>query len=254
MGTSNACEMNCSRLLPHFLRILPLLLLLPLAGLTAKEQPLAWQLPSYSTFLEIIPPPPAKGSPAEQADLDGVLALQDHPTHQELEHAERTVGFTVFSFAEVLGPEFRAESFPETAKFFKRLEATANEPKNFLKDTYHRDRPYKAFPGVVKELVDEEQGYSYPSGHSNRAWLFALVLGELDPKHRNALLASAMQVCNDRVIGGMHFPSDMMASRVLAEELHRILMKNPDFTRDLEQLRTLEWQQGNQKNRAFSSK
>lgn len=246
--------MSLSRRLVLSLRILPLALLLPLAGLTAKEQHPSWQLPPYSTFLEIIPPPPAKGSPAEQADLDGVLALQDHPTQQELEHAERTVSFTVFSFAEVLGPQFKAESYPETAGFFKRMEATANDPKNFLKDTYRRDRPYKAFPGVVKELVDEEHGYSYPSGHSTRAWLFALVLGDLAPKHRNALLASAMQVCNDRVIGGMHYPSDMMASRVLAEELHRILLKNPDFTGDLEKLRATEWKEGHQKNRGLSLK
>jgi acid phosphatase (class A) len=200
--------MSGSRFLLHTLQIFPLALLLPLGGLTANDQPAAWQLPPYTTFLEIIPPPPTPGSPATQADLDGVLALQDHPTKQELEHAERTVSFMVFSYAEVLGAEFRAESYPETAQFFKRLETTANDPKNFLKDTYHRDRPYKAFPGVVKELVDEEHGYSYPSGHSTRAWLFALVLGDLDPKHRNALLASAMQVCNDRVIGGMHYPSE----------------------------------------------
>jgi acid phosphatase (class A) len=234
------------------MRLLLLLLLMPLAGVSATDHSPAWQLPPYETFLKIIPPPPVPGYPAEQADLDGVLALQDHPTKQELEHAERSVAFTVFSFSEVLGPEFRAESHPETAQFFKRLEATANEPKNFLKDNYRRPRPYKSFPSKVKELVDEENGYSYPSGHSNRAWLFALVLGDLDPQHRNALLCSAMQVCNDRVIGGMHYPSDMMASRVLAEELHRILSKNPDFGRDLEQLRASEWKNGFQKNPSTS--
>lgn len=246
--------MNCWRIFYTSLRVIPLVFLLPLAGLTAKDQSTAWQLPPYSTFLEIIPPPPAKGSPAEKADLDGVLAFQDHPTKQELDHAERSVAFTVFSFSEVLGPEFRAESYPETAKFFKRLAVTANEPKNFLKDTYHRERPYRAYPGQVKELVDEEHGYSYPSGHSNRAWLFALVLGDLVPACRNALLYSAMQVCNDRVIGGMHYPSDMMASRVLAEELHRILLNNPDFTRDLEQLRAIEWKNGFQKSPSTSAR
>jgi len=229
------------------LRIL-LLLLLPLAGLSAKEQSPSWQLPPYESLLKIIPPPPAAGSPGEQADLDGVLAMQDHPTHQELDHAEKSVAFTVFSFSEVLGSEFNAESHPETAKFFKRLETTANDPKNFLKDQYRRDRPYKSFPNQVKKLVDEEHGYSYPSGHSNRAWLFALVLGDLAPTYRNAFLCSAMQVCNDRVIGGMHYPSDMMASRVLAEELHRILSMNPDFTKDLETLRSTEWKNGFQKN------
>jgi acid phosphatase (class A) len=93
----------------------------------------------------------------------------------------------------------------------------------------------------VKELVTEEHGYSYPIGHSTRSWLFALLLGELDPIHRNAFLASAMQVCNDRVMGGMHYPSDMMASRVLAEELYRILLKNTAFMNDLESLRLKEW-------------
>jgi hypothetical protein len=50
-----------------------------------------------------------------------------------------------------------------------------------------------------------------------------------------------MQVRNDRVMGGMHYPSDMMASRVLAEEVHRILLKNPAFMNDLESLRLKEW-------------
>jgi acid phosphatase (class A) len=223
--------------------LLPFLLLglFQLPTLTAKESSTRWALPPYETFLKIIPPPPAPGSAAAQADLDGVLAMQDHPTQQELEHAEKSVGFTVFSFAEVLGPDFTPESYPETARFFKRLEETANAPKNFIKDSYHRDRPYKAFPGQVKELVTEEHGYSYPSGHSTRSWLFALLLGELDPIHRNAFLASAMQVCNDRVMGGMHYPSDMMASRVLAEELYRILLKNTAFMNDLDSLRLKEW-------------
>lgn len=240
-GTSKDPGMSYSEICLGSLRILFLIVLLPLGHLGAKDQTPAWPLPAYTSFLEIIPPPPAKGSPAEQADLDGVLAMQDHPTQQELDHAERTVSFSVFSFAEVLGPAFNAGSYPETAKFFKSLEATANDPKNFLKDTYRRTRPYKAFPGVVKALVTVEHGYSYPSGHSTRAWLFALLLGDLDPGHRNALLSAAMQVCNDRVIGGMHYPSDMMASRVLAEELHRILLNNPEFTRELERLKGTEW-------------
>lgn len=236
--------MHHSGIILGTMRILFLIVLLPLGHLGAKDHVPAWPLPPYTRFLDIIPPPPAKGSPGEQADLDGVLAMQDHPTKTELEHAEKTVSFSVFSFAEVLGPAFSTGSYPETAKFFKRLEATANDPKNFIKDTYRRERPYKAFPGAVNALVTPEHGYSYPSGHSTRAWLFALVLGDLDPRHRNALLFSAMQVCNDRVIGGMHYPSDMMASRVLAEELHRILLNNPDFTRDLEQLRGTEWIHG----------
>ena len=226
--------------------LLTILLLAPWrpAPLSAADQPSPWVIPPQETLLHVIPPPPAPGSAAEQADLDGVMALQDHPTKQELAHAEQSVAFSVFTFAETLGPEFNAKRKPRTALFFSQLEATANQAKNFLKETYRRDRPFVAFPSEVRPLVTPEAGYSYPSGHCTRSWLFALVLAELDPPHRASFFRNAIQVGEDRIIGGMHFPTDMMESRVLAVELHRCLMKDPDFRRDLEQLRSSEWSDG----------
>jgi len=228
----------------------PVLIAILLVGLPAlgKESTPAWILPSNDSYQQLIPPPPAPGSPAAQADLDAVLALQDHPTKAELDHAEATVGFTVFTYRESLGEGFSAAIYPKTAEFFQQLGEVANARKNFLKDCYKRERPYIAHPGMVKELVTVEHGWSYPSGHSTRAWLFALVLGTLDPSHRNAFLCSAMTVCNDRVLGGMHYPSDMMASRVLAEGLYRDLMKDPSFKKDLESLRHSEWSQETSQN------
>lgn len=221
----------------------PVLIAIQLLSLTvdAKESSPTWLLPPDASLSELIPPPPASESPADEADLDAVLALQDHPTKAELEHAEKTVGFTVFTYSESLGEGFSAALFPKTAAFFQLLEGEANARKNYLKDLYKRPRPYQAHPRLVKELVTKEEGWSYPSGHSTRAWLFALILGTLDPPHRNSFLSSAMTVCNDRVLGGMHYPSDMMASRVLAEGIYADLMKNPGFQRDLEVLRKSEW-------------
>ncbi len=234
-------EMKNYRRYPSSLLIPLLAILLLCVQAQAKESTTAWILPPNESFLELIPPPPATGSPAAQADIDAVLALQDHPTRAVLDHAEKTVGFTVFTYQESLGERFSVAAFPKTDKFFRHLGEEANARKNYLKDRYKRERPYKAYPGLVKELVTEEHGWSYPSGHSTRAWLFALVLGTLDPSHRNAFLCSAMQVCDDRVLGGMHYPSDMMASRVLAESLYRELMKDPHFKADLKSLRQSEW-------------
>ncbi len=230
------------------MRLLPLILTLSFChpGLLAKEKastpaPAAWKLPDYSNLLTLIPAPPTMGSPAEKADLDGVLAMQNNASPEVIAHAEQTVGFNVFSFSEVLGPQFTPETHPKTAEFFARLETTANLPKNYLKDYYRRLRPYRAFPDLVKVLVTKEDGYSYPSGHSTRAWLFALVLGALDQSDRNDFLSSALQVCQDRVIGGMHFPSDVLESRVLAEEIFANLLVNKDFMADLAKLHREEW-------------
>ena len=229
--------------IPLRLRLLAatMLLLFPSSPAFAKEKSAGWKLPDNSVLLLVIPAPPTMGSAAEQADLDGVLAMQNNPSPEVLAHAEQSVGFNVFSFSDVLGADFNAEFYPKTAAFFDRLEATVNPPKNFLKESYGRIRPYRAFPDQVKPLVTREEGYSYPSGHSTRAWVFALVLGALDQGNRGAYLASALQVCQDRIIGGMHYPSDVLESRVLAEEIYRDLISNKDFMKDLEKLHQLEW-------------
>jgi acid phosphatase (class A) len=202
----------------------------------------SWTIPAAETFQEIVPPPPLAGSPADRADLDGVEGLQASATKEMVEHAEKSVAFTVFNFAEVRGREFKADSFPKTAAFFKKLESTVNPPKNWLKDHYHRERPFVAHPDLVKKLVTSETGFSYPSGHSLRAWLDALVLGELDPAHRADYLGCAWQVNIDRIIGGMHYPSDTSASRSLAEALFGDLMADSEFRNELEELKKSEFQ------------
>jgi acid phosphatase (class A) len=200
-----------------------------------------WQLPPNESFLKLIPGSPADGTPAAQADLDYVIALQAHPTKEQLAHAEKSVKFTVFTFAEVRGDSFTAAAYPKTALFFKRLEETADIRKNWMKDIIHRERPYQAFPELVKPMVTIEKGYSCPSGHSTRSWLDALVLGDLDPARRSDYLACAAQVNTDRILGGMHYPSDTVAGRILAEAIHDDLLNDPSFKAELEELRRSEF-------------
>ena len=208
--------MNIRSLLVLFLLVAPFLL----------AERTGWPLPSHEIFLNVVLPPPVMGTPADRADLDAVIGVQAHAGKAELAHAEKSVGFTVFTFSEVRGEEFNAAAYPKTEAFFKKLEETVNAPKNFIKDTYHRERPYKAFPDQVKALVSIEGNYSYPSGHSTRA----------------DYLGCAMRVSLDRVLGGMHFPSDTAAGRTLAEAIYADLMADPGFKADLEQLRKAEYQ------------
>jgi len=224
--------MNIRSLLILFLLVAPFL----------RAERTGWPLPSHEIFLNVVLPPPVMGTPADRADLDAVIGVQAHPGKAEIAHAEKSVGFTVFTFSEVRGEEFNAAAYPKTEAFFKKLEDTVNAPKNFIKDTYHRERPYKAFPDQVKALVSIEGNYSYPSGHSTRSWLAALVMGDLDPARRADYLGCAMRVSLDRVLGGMHFPSDTAAGRTLAEAIYADLMAEPGFKADLEQLRKAEYQ------------
>lgn len=200
-----------------------------------------WPLPPDSYFLERIAPPPAPDSRADLADREASVSLQKKATPDEIARAESFVKSDVFDFADVVGPNFTPSNFPQTAAFFDRLRATADRPKNFIKDHYARPRPYLAHPDAIKQLITPDTGYSYPSGHGTRSWLYARVLGELDPSHSKQYLERADAIGQSRVLGGMHYLSDIAASHTLADSLFASLMAEPAFRSQLETLRSQEW-------------
>lgn len=205
-------------------------------------KPVAWPMPPMEFFVERLPAPPKPGDAADLADLDYSLALQADASSDEIRRATIVALYlNVFSYSEVLGPKFTEAAYPQTRVFFKQLEVTANNTKNQLKDHYARPRPVDAHKGLVKELVPYESGYSYPSGHSTRAWLYALILGELDPADRLAFLREAAEVGTYRVLGGMHYQSDVIVARTLAQMLYAQLMAQPYFVKALDALKAAEW-------------
>jgi len=214
------------------------------AAPAAAKAPAPWPLPPNDFFLGKIPPPPAKDSAEDQADVAYSVQVQaTAPPAQIKQAVDIAVNLSVFSFSEVLGANFTKANYPLTAAFFKRLDATANIPKNFIKDHYARVRPYLAHPDQVKQLVPVDSGYSYPSGHVTRAELTALALGYLDPEKKDALLGFVDQVAADRIIGGMHYRSDTAESKVLGQLVFAELMKEPEFVAALDALKAKEWAQ-----------
>lgn len=227
---------------PMLIRILLLcLLLVPAQSFADNLQPQTWTLPDNATFLQEYPLPPSAGDPWDRADVAYSIAIQAVATPEEIARANFRALFNVFTFSEVLGPDFNQQRFPLTAAFFQRLKETINPPKNRLKDTFQRPRPYIIHPQRIKPLVLAEAGYSYPSGHATWSWTFALVLAELDPGHRTAFLREAAAIGMSRVLGGMHYVSDVTMSRGLAEWIFSELMQTPRFQKDLEALRAAEW-------------
>jgi acid phosphatase (class A) len=55
---------------------------------------------------------------------------------------------------------------------------------------------------------------------------------------KDAILARGRQIGDDRVIGGVHFPSDVEAGRTLAQAIFAKLMASPDFQADLARAKT----------------
>ena len=87
------------------------------------------------------------------------------------------------------------------------------------------------FPRAVEH--EKPTDYSYPSGHSTRGTVYAQVLAELFPEKREALVAKGRETGWLRVQGGVHYPTDIYAGRVLGQALARDFLASASFQADL---------------------
>src|SRR5205814_9113669 len=78
---------------------------------------------------------------------------------------------------------------------------------------------------------------SYPSGHATRGTVWAELLAETYPAQREALLARGRQIGFDRIIAGVHYPSDIYAGRCVGHAVTRCLLANVAFHAELDQVK-----------------
>jgi acid phosphatase (class A) len=63
----------------------------------------------------------------------------------------------------------------------------------------------------------------------------------LDPAHGEAILARGRLVGFDRVMGGVHYPSDVEAGQRLGEALAGVWLQDPARRQRVEEVRAAEW-------------
>ena len=78
---------------------------------------------------------------------------------------------------------------------------------------------------------------SYPSGHSASGWAWALTLAELRPDSADAILRRGREFGESRVVCGVHWPSDVVAGRMLGSATVAALHAREDFREMLQDSR-----------------
>ena len=184
----------------------------------------------------ILPAPPAPGSLAAQADLEAVLQAQAWRTPEQVAWAKLTEKDEVFNNASVLGAWFAKEKLPLTAALFKNLGDDVYAVGEAAKNLHLRLRPYRA-DARVQPCAERPTSNSYPSRHAMFAFVWAGVLAELFPEKRAELFERAHRAAWGRIIGGVHFPSDTVGGRLLAEAFMAECNKSAAFRAALEQAR-----------------
>ncbi len=209
--------------------VLTAFLLLRLATpLRADDHYLA---PGHPDGVALLAPPPATGSAEEAADLATVRSVFKARTPAEASRAEKEESLSFSLFEPAIGPVFQSGKLPQTEALLKKVKKEIGEAINIPKNHWKRLRPYQMDSQLC--FAQPEPSFSYPSGHSTRGTVYALVLAEVFPEKRDAILAIGRQIGWDRVLIGKHFPTDVRAGRVLAQAIVRELESSPAFQHDL---------------------
>ncbi|HEU5124865.1 MAG TPA: phosphatase PAP2 family protein [Verrucomicrobiae bacterium] len=184
-------------------------------------------------ILTLLPPPPVGVEQA--ADLATVRAVHNSTSSNELAQAKTEGNFKVFVFTPAIGDFFQPGKFPKTEAFFKRVRRDSDHIVNLGKDHWKRLRPINADPSLNWGVRDSS--FSYPSGHSTRATIYALLLAEIFPDRKDEILAIGRQTGWHRVQMAMHYPSDIFAGRVLAQAVVRKLKNDPEFEHEFAEVK-----------------
>jgi acid phosphatase (class A) len=181
----------------------------------------------------LLPPPPLPDSLQHKNDLQAVLRAQATRSQEDAARAVRDNSLSIFQFEDgILGSGFTEARLPKFIAFHKRVIDDTRAIFLASKDIWNRPRPFLASKEVnaVGELLTTA---SYPSGHAMRGWLTAILLANIVPEKATALFARAREYADNRVVAGVHFPSDLEAGRLGASAIAAAMMLNDRFTSDL---------------------
>ena len=92
-----------------------------------------------------------------------------------------------------------------------------------LKNRLRRNRPPQAIPGF-KSVIEPSDQFSFPSGHTSAAFLFATIISSTYPILMTVLFVWASMVGFSRVILGVHFPTDTLAGALLGFSIAKLAL------------------------------
>lgn len=211
--------------------------------------------------IALLAPPPAHDSLQQKRDLDQVLALQKSRTPEQIARAQ--AGGDLGGFGAVLGEKFTTANLPATAAFIRKVSRETAAAVDRVKDCWQRPRPFIASkdvkpaegsfenmmmkPGAAVENTaphgsgspckapetNPAASYSYPSGGANAGMTTAILLANIVPEKRNEIFARAWDAGENRVVLGVHWPSDIGGGKIIATAMIAVMMQNPAFKTDL---------------------
>jgi acid phosphatase (class A) len=185
-----------------------------------------------------LPAPSAPGSAEDLADYAATDRAFAARSAADFSRAQQEEKFDAFAFATVIGPGFRADKLPRVAALFKEAEHETKEAVDLSKNHWKRPRPCPPASACAQHPEQAaKKSFGYPSGHSSRATVDAILLAQLFPQDADALMQQSRDIGWRRVVKGVHTLQDIYAGREFGQALAGDMLASPAMQHDLAEAR-----------------
>jgi acid phosphatase (class A) len=185
-------------------------------------------------LLLLLPPPPALDSAQMKAELGEILTVQVTRSKEMEARAIADATENIWRFADVIdSPKFNAAALPELAAFFDRVVETEGAVTDPAKAVWMRPRRH-LYSDLVRPVVPLSKSGSYPSGHATVGTLMGIELANMLPEKRAAIMARAWEFGHNRIVGGIHYASDIEMGRISGTVIAQTISTHPDFKEEFE--------------------
>lgn len=171
--------------------------------------------------------PPVLGSGAEAEDLAILRWLQRFRSPEIVAATWLLLERELTVFSGAVGSEL-GKATPVLNAGLKAFMAPVNGAYRVLKASEGRIRPYIAHPDLHPCLPPEDTA-SFPSGHAVWFRTTAELLADLLPERRERLQQLGRQGGANRVLCGVHYPSDVESGQRLGAEAARQIIASPQW-------------------------
>jgi len=181
---------------------------------------------------DVLAPYPAIGSIEEKEDIAQLLYFQNTRTKEQCEVAAREASSSLENFFGGLKGPLSKDEVSKVQKNIKWLTVKTGSQILYNKRKFNRPRPYVTHP-EVKPCIELESSKSYPSGHTVLSRVYARILAVIYPERSIQFLKRADEIAMNRIIGGVHHPSDIVAGKILGDVLADDYLSDNEFYNEL---------------------
>ena len=201
----------------------------------AQERESRVYLPAGSVDVEALIDPPARpDSPELQEQMAIVLWLQQARTPEQVAFVQEVLDLE--RFAPLLHDALLGVDGIELKQTIDAAIDEVRADYDAIKGNFDVPRPYET-DERVRPVVEVRPVAAYPSGHAIRAIVYARLLADIFPDHKEALMELAHQVGYGRVTAGVHYPMDVLAGQKLGHAYADAILEQPAFEEAVERIR-----------------